>query len=155
MGIEQTMFAGRFGQYVRDRHEPRAAQDSAEIPYPLPQETRDVITHHLIPLGLLARADGDIAAAERKAMVDHAIAMLAKNGHPVSDAQMGGLTDYVAGFRPSLMQLDPALHRIEREDADTKIAFLSAARAVANADGKITDGEARLLDEMKLEFARA
>jgi len=155
MGIEQTMFAGRFGQYVRDKHEPRIAQDSTEIPYPLSQETRDIITHHLIPLGLLARADGDIASAEQKAMIDHAVAMLAKSGHSVSGDEMGKLKDYIAGFRPSLMQLDPALHRIEREDADTKIAFLGAARAVANADGKITDGEARLLDELKLEFAKA
>ena len=155
MGIEQTMFAGRFGQYVRVKHEPRTAQDSSEVPYPLSQETRDVITHHLIPLALLARADGDIAAAEQKAMLDHAVAMLAKSGHPISDADMNKLKDYIAGFRPALMQLDPALHRLEREDADTKIAFLGAARAVANADGKITDGEARLLDELKLEFAKA
>ena len=155
MGIEQTMFAGRFGQYVRDKHEPRTAQDSSEVPYPLSQETRDVITHHLIPLALLARADGDIAAAEQKAMLDHAVAMLAKSGHPISDADMNKLKDYIAGFRPALMQLDPALHRLEREDADTKIAFLGAARAVANADGKITDGEGRLLDELKLEFAKA
>ena len=155
MGIEQTMFAGRFGGYVRERCEARPAQDSAEIPYPLPQDTRDVITHHLIPLALLARADGDVASAEQKAMLDHAIVMLAKSGRPVSDGDTGKLKDYIAGFRPSLMQLDPALHRIEREDADTKIAFLGAARAVANADGKITDGEARLLDELKLEFAKA
>ena len=155
MGIEQTMFAGRFGQYVRDRHEPRAAQDSAEIPYPLPQETRDVITHHLIPLGLLARADGAIATAEQKAMLDHAVAMLAKSGHPASDADTGKLKDYIAGFRPTLMQLDPALHRIEREDADTKIAFLGAARAVVMADGRVDAAEARLLDELKLEFAKA
>jgi hypothetical protein len=155
MGIEQTMFAGRFGQYVRDRHGPRTALDSAEIPYPLPQETRDVITHHLIPLGLLARADGDIAAAEQKAMCDHAVAMLAKSGHPASDADMSKLKNYIAGFRPSLMQLDPALHRLEREDADTKIAFLGAARAVVMADGKVDAAEARLLDELKLEFAKA
>ncbi|HSM94962.1 MAG TPA: TerB family tellurite resistance protein [Rhizomicrobium sp.] len=155
MGIEQTMFAGRFGGYVRERREARPAQDCAEIPYPLPQETRDVIAHHLIPLALLARADGDTAAAEQKVMLDHAAAMLTRSGHPVSDADRGKLRDYVAGFRPSLMQLDPALHRIEREDADTKIAFLGAARAIANADGRITDGEARLLDELKLEFARA
>jgi hypothetical protein len=155
MGIEQTMFAGRFGQYVRDRHEPRAAQDFAEIPYPLPQETRDVITHHLIPLALLARADGDVAAAEQKAMLDHALATLANAGHPVVDADLGKLKDYIAGFRPTLMQLDPALHRLEREDADSKIAFLGAARAVVMADGRIDPAEARLLDELKLEFARA
>lgn len=155
MGIEQTMFAGRFGQYVRDRHEPRIAQDSAEIAYPLPQQTRDIIAHHLIPLCLLARADGDVAAAEQTAMADHAVAMLAKAGHPLSDADLGKLKDYIASFRPSLTQLDPALHRIEREDADTKIAFLGAARAVVMADGRIDAAEARLLDELKLEFANA
>ena len=154
MGIEQTMFAGRFGQYVRDKHETRTAQDSAEIPYPLPQETRDIIAHHLIPLALLARADGDIAAAEQKAMVDHAVATLAKAGHPVADADLGKLKDYIAGFRPTLMQLDPALHRLEREDNDSKIAFLGAARAVVMADGRTDAAEARLLDELKLEFAR-
>lgn len=155
MGMEQTMFAGRFGQYVRERHEPQAAQAAAEIPYPLSQETRDVITHHLIPLALLARADGDIASAERKAMLDHAIALLAKSGHPVSDTDLGKLKYYLAGFRPSLMQLDPALHRLEREDADSKIAFLGAVRAVVMADGRIDPAEARLLDELKLEFAKA
>jgi len=154
MGIEQTMFAGRFGEYVRDRHEPRMAQDSAEMPYPLPQETRDIIAHHLIPLALLARADGDIASAEQKAMVDHAVATLAKAGHPVADADLGKLKDYIAGFRPTLMQLDPALHRLEREDNDSKIAFLGAARAVVMADGRTDPAEARLLDELKLEFAR-
>ncbi len=155
MGIEQTMLAGRFGDYVRDRHEPRAAQDSAEIPYPLSQETRDVITHHLIPLALLARADGEIATAEQKAMLDHAAAMLAQSGHPVNEAGMGKLKDYIAGFRPTLMQLDPALHRLERETTDNKIAFLGAARAVVMADGRVDAAEARLLDELKLEFAKA
>ena len=86
---------------------------------------------------------------------DHAIALLAKAGHPVSDADMGKLNDYVAGLRPSLMQLDPALHRIEREDADCKNAFVTAGRAVANADGRITAEESRLLDALKLEFAKA
>jgi hypothetical protein len=81
--------------------------------------------------------------------------MLVKSGHPVSDADIGKLKDYVASLRPSLMQLDPALHRIEREDADTKIAFLGAARAVVMADGKLDAAEARLLDELKLEFAKA
>jgi hypothetical protein len=155
MGIEQTIFAGRFSQYVRDRHEPRAAQDSAEIPYPLPQETRDIITHHLIPLALLARADGDIASAEQKAMLDHAIVLLANAGHPVSDVDLGKLKDYITSLRPSLMQLDPALQRLEREDTDTKIAFLGAARAVVMADGRTDPAEARLLDELKLEFAKA
>jgi hypothetical protein len=155
MGIEQTILAGRFGQYVRDKHMPCAAQDTPEIPFPLGQDMRETINHHLIPLALLARADGDVAGVERKIMYDHAAALLAKAGHPVSDADMDKLKDYIAGLRPSLLQLDPALHRLEREDAAGKIAFVMATRALVNADGKITADEAHMLDALKLEFAKA
>ena len=155
MGIEQTMFSGRFGQYVRDRHERCGVPPAPETPYPLPQETRETIAHHLIPLALLARADGGVAEAEQKAMCDYAVAMLAAAGHPVGDADLADLQDYIAGFRPTLMQLDPALHRLEEETTDKKIAFLGAARAVVMSDGRVDAAEARLLDELKLEFAKA
>ena len=155
MGIEQTMFSGRFGQYVRDRHEPCVAPPTPETPTPLPQETRETIAHHLIPLALLARTDGSVAEAEQKAMLDHAVAMLAAAGHPVGEADLAKLKAYIMGFRPTLMQLDPALHRLEQETTDNKIAFLGAARAVVMADGRLDTAEARLLDELKLEFAKA
>jgi hypothetical protein len=155
MGIEQTMFSGRFGQYVRDRHEPCVAPPAPETPTPLPQETRETIAHHLIPLALLARTDGSVAEAEQKAMLDHAVAVLAAAGHPVGEADLAKLKAYIMGFRPTLMQLDPALHRLEQETTDNKIAFLGAARAVVMADGRLDTAEARLLDELKLEFAKA
>jgi tellurite resistance protein len=154
MGIEQTMFSGRFGQYVRDRHEPCTAAPVPETPWPLPQETREAIAHHLIPLALLARADGGESEAEQMIMLEHVVAMLTKTGHAVTDLDKAKLKTYIAGFRPSLMQLDPALHRLDHEDADTKIAFLGAARAVVMADGRTDPAEARLLDELKLEFAK-
>lgn len=153
MGMGQTTFAGRLGQYVRDKHVPHQAP--AEMPFPLSQEMRDAINHHLIPLALLACADGYVAAAERQAIVHHALILLEKIGYPVTTDELHKLMDYVSYLNPSLMQLDPALHRLEREDADSKIAFLGAVRAVAMADGRIDPAEARLLDELKLEFAKA
>jgi hypothetical protein len=89
------------------------------------------------------------------AMLDHAVAMLAAAGHPVGEADLAKLKAYIMGFRPTLMQLDPALHRLEQETTDNKIAFLGAARAVVMADGRLDTAEARLLDELKLEFAKA
>ena|SRR5512146_1816510 len=154
MGSAQAVFSNQFGQFVRDHHEPPAGE-MPEVPYPLAQATRAAIAHHLIPLALLARADGEESAVEQRAILDHAGAMLAKAGHALSDADRAKLGDYIAGFRPSLMQLDSALHRLEAEDADTKIAFLGAARAVVMADGRLDPAEARRLDRLKLEFASA
>lgn len=153
--MSSGVLVGSFAQYVRERHQPRPAQDSPETPYPLSQETREAISHHLIPLTLLARADGDENAVEQKVILDHVVTVLTKTGHTVGDADREKLKDYIADFRPGLMQLDPALHRLDREDSDTKIAFLGAARAVVLADGHTDPAEARLLDELKLEFARA
>lgn len=155
MGIEQTLFSGRFGQYVRDRHEPCEEPIAPEAVYPLAQETREILTPHLIPLALLARADGSVAETEQNVMFDHAMAVLAAAGHPVAEADGAKLRDLIAGFRPTLLQLDPALHRLDRESTGSKIAFLTAARAIVLADGRVDAAEARLLDELKLEFAKA
>ena len=152
--MSSGVLVGRFGPFVRDYHEPRPVQTSPETPYPLPQETREAIAHHLIPLALLARADGDECAAEQQAILDHVVALLTKTGHAVSDADKAKLKDYIAGFQPTLMQLDPALHRLDHEDTDSKIAFLGAARAVVMADGRTDPAEAHLLEELKLEFAK-
>ena len=152
--MSSGVLVGRFGQYVRDHHREPVTAPAPEATYPLPQETREAISHHLIPLALLARADGNADAAEQAAILDHLVAVLTKTGHAVGDADRTKLKDYIAGFRPSLMQLDPALHRLDREDSDSKIAFLGAARAVVMADGRTDPAEARLLDELKLEFAK-
>ncbi|MGN6516893.1 MAG: TerB family tellurite resistance protein [Rhizomicrobium sp.] len=152
MASGQTEFSSRFGQFVRDHHAPRPAQETA---YPLSQASREIVAHHLILLALLARADGEESAIERKAILDHILAMLARNGRAAGDSDREKLDAYIAGFHPSLMQLDPALRRLEAENAETKIAFLEAARAVVMADGKLDPAEARRLDRLKLEFAKA
>jgi hypothetical protein len=155
MSNEETALAGRFGQFVRERHAAPSSSSAPEIDYPLAQDTRELIAHHLIPLALLARSDGDYAASEQTIMANHAAAILSKSGHALNDTDKAKLGSYIAGFRPTLMQLDPSLHRLDHETTENKIAFLDASRALVNADGKIDPAEARLMDELKLEFAKA
>lgn len=148
------ILVGRFGQFVRDYNEDAPPVQAPEPDFALPQDVRETISHHIIPLVLLARADGNEDSGEQKAICDHAIAILAKAGKTISDAQADALKAYIANLRPSLMQLDPALRKLEKETPDAMIALLAAARAVVMADGRIDPAEARLLDELKLELAK-
>ncbi|HEY2033490.1 MAG TPA: TerB family tellurite resistance protein [Rhizomicrobium sp.] len=149
------ILVGRFGQFVREYNDTPVSVEMAEPAFPLDQDVREAIAHHLIPLALLARSDGDEADSEIAAIHEHLIVVLTNAGKSMSDDHKTVLKSYIAEYRPSLAQLDPALRRLEKENADTMIALLAAARAVVMADGRIDPAEARLLDELKLELAKA
>ena len=150
------VLVGRFGPFVRERHDPPAVMDE-----PAPAFSEDLqglhrdYAHHIIPLLLLSRSDGDSAAAEQKVVVDHCLALARAAGHPASEKEALALTKYVAGFRPTLLQLDPALHRLEHEPPERVAAFLAAVQAVIGADGETRPEEARFLANLKQEFAVA
>jgi len=147
------VLVGRFGAFVREQHDTAA---SAPAPAPFPdalQAEREVIAHHLIPLALMARADGDYTVSERRVIVEHCMSLLERVGVKPSAADRDTLENYVAGFRPSLMQLDPALKRLEHESAESLSALLSAAKNLMEADGKLDPAEAKLLDELRVQLA--
>jgi hypothetical protein len=150
------VLVGRFGPFVRERHDPPTVMEG-----PRPAFSEDLqglhrdYAHHIIPLSLLSRADGDAAAAEQKVIVDHCLALARVAGHPASDKEAGALTKYVACFRPTLLQLDPALHRLEHEPPERIAAFLAAVQAVIEADGVTRPEEARFLANLRQEFANA
>jgi tellurite resistance protein len=149
------LLVGRFGQFVREQHEAPALEAGPEVPFPDDlARLRGVVSHHVIPLALLARADGDFAQSERQAILDHCLALLEDNGTPASDADRAALEDYIATFRPSLMQLDPALKRLEREPPETVAAMFAAATAVIEADGRCDPAQARLIAEMREELSK-
>lgn len=151
--MDYGVLVGRFGEFVRDRHEP-ATQAAAPAPFPETlQAEREIIAHHLIPLALLARADGEYAQSEQRVIADHCIALLERIGVKPSTSDRTTLENYLAVFRPSLLQLDPALRRLEKESSGSIAALLCAARKVMDADGKIDAAEARLLDELRAELA--
>jgi tellurite resistance protein len=148
------LLVGRFGSFVRERHDAIVSEAPEEIAEPLAHE-RQMIAHHMIPLALLARSDGNTDVAEQTAMLDHALAVLAAKGETIGDSDRAALKSYVAALRPSLVQLDPALKRLEQETPQEIAGLLEAARKVMEADGKIDPAEAHLLDALKTELAKA
>ncbi len=146
----------RFGDFVRERHEP--ASTAVEPPRSFPdslQAEREVIAHHLIPLVLLSRADGEYAESEQRVIVDHCLSLLERIGVRPSSADRSTLEKYVSTFRPTLVQLDPALKQLERETAQALAAFLGAARNVVDADGRIDAAEMKLLDDLRAQVGGA
>jgi len=125
----------------------------AEIAEPLAHE-REIIAYHMILLALLARNDGNSDVGEQAEMFDHAIAVLKMKGETVAEADCAVLKIYVAGLRWSLIQLDPALKRLEHESPEIIAALLTATKKVVMADGTIDAAEARLLDELQLELSK-
>jgi tellurite resistance protein len=146
----------RFGGFVRERND--AAPAAAEAPRPFPDSLlaeREIIAHHLIPLALLSRSDGEYAESEQRVIVDHCLGLLERIGVRPSGADRATLEKYVASFRPTLMQLDPALKRLEKESAEALAAFMCAARKVVEADGRSDPAEMKLLDELRAEITHA
>ena len=140
----------RFGVFVRERHEPGPTAAEPQRPFPDSlQAEREIIAHHLIPLVLLSRADGDYAESEQRVIVDHCLSLLERIGVRASSADRSTLEKYVSTYRPTLVQLDPALKRLERETAEALAAFLCAARNVVDADGQIDAAEIKLLDDLR------
>jgi hypothetical protein len=145
----------RFGDFVRAQHDV-VPNSVAQLPFPdALQAEREIIAHHLIPLTLLARADGEYAEAERRVVVDHCLSLLERIGVRPSAADRATLENYVATFRPSLVQLAPALKRLEQEQADAIAALLCAAKRVMEADGQCDPAEVKLLDGLRAELASA
>jgi hypothetical protein len=148
------LLVGRFGSFVR---ETRASQEDSAPPPPFPDglnHLRDAVGHHLIPLVLIARSDGDFEPRERDVIVTHCITFARNQGLELDGSGTIEFVQYVESYRPSLMQLDPALSRLERGDHDEMAVLVAAARAVIEADGVIRPEEARFLDQLSEEIGR-
>lgn len=141
----------RFGDFVREQYvetsEPAPAVEA--FPDHL-AHWREAFGHHLVLLGLLARADGEFAPAEQDAIWKYG---LSRAGNP-SDSERRSLRDYIAGFRPSLMQLTPALKRLEHDSAADIAALLEAAQSVVDADGERRAEEVKFLAAMRGDLAQ-
>ncbi len=144
------VLVGRFGQFVRTRHDAPAEDAAPDTAFPADlARLREAVAHHVIPLALLSRADGDFAQSERDAIMAHCLTLL---GDGASEQDRAALQDYIANARPSLMQLDPALTRLEHDSPAAIAAMLAAAEAVMNADGQCDPAEAKLIAEMRAEL---
>ena len=148
------LLVGRFGTFVRETHVPQG--DSTPVP-PFPaslNHLRDAVGHHLIPLVLIARSDGEFEPRERDAIVTHCVTLAGIKGLELDSSDTVEFVEYVESYRPSLMQLDPALKRLEHGSHGELAALVAAARAVVEADGVIRPEETRFLDQLNEELKR-
>jgi uncharacterized membrane protein YebE (DUF533 family) len=148
------LLVGRFGSFVRETHVPQA--DSTPLP-PFPDSLnhlREAVGHHLIPLVLIARSDGDFEQREREVIVTHCVTFARSRGLELDGAGTIEFVEYIESYRPNLVQLDPALTRLERGSHDEMVALVAAARAVIEADGVVRPEETRFLDQLNEELGR-
>src|SRR5215467_2155375 len=108
------LLVGRFGTFIRDTHTPMPARPS-ESPFPSHlNQLREKVGHHLIPLVLIARSDRAFLDSEREVIVMHCLAVASDSGLALDGSERKLLDVYVDGFHPTLLQLEPALHRLGR-----------------------------------------
>ena len=145
----------RFGAFVREYHAPPDVRPP-ETPFPdTLSHLREHVSHHLIPLVLIARSDpGPLVDAERDVIVVHCLDLARSTGLAFSGDEHEILDEYVADFHPSLAQLEPALHRLSGCDHAEVVALIKAARAVILADGVTTPEETKLLAELEAELGK-
>lgn len=142
------ILVGRFGAFVREAH---VVVVDDHQPEEFPNDLnmlREAIAHHLIPLMLLARSDGEFAPQERDVVVAHCIDQARRRGIEVDSGRASLFSDYVSSYRPTLMQLDPALARLTHSAHEEVLNLVCAAQAVIEADGVVRPEEAKLLAEL-------
>jgi hypothetical protein len=150
----------RFGDHIRDSYnsyELDAELDETAVvvaeafPADL-RHIRDHVAHHLIPLVLLARSDSDFDRQECTVIVEHCVSIARRRGAEFSDDHRGSFADYVFMFRPSLLQLDPALSALVHAPHEEIGELMRAAHDVILADGATRPEELRFFAELHADL---
>ena len=147
------LLVNHFGDFVRRNHVAPAAPPTSEIQLDAVQRVRELCGHHIIPLALLSRADGESAPSERAAIANHCGWLLKHSGQPASAAERTALETYLESVQPTLVQLDLALKKIEREPKERITALFAAAINVVEADGRRDPAELKFLGKLSSELA--
>lgn len=140
-----------FADLVRMRRGPVAEDRAPAGPddfSPALRRLRGRLAHHLIPLALMARADGEFAAAEREIIVAHCANIAA-----LTPDERAMIDDYLCKSQPSLVQMEHALRHLDAEDAHNIEALIDTVERLIACDGRIDPGELRLLEHMRRELA--
>ncbi len=142
-----------FGNFVREIHVPIEAIE-AQVGFPEDlHDFRDAVGHHLILLLLLARTDRDFAQCEEETIITHCVAFARLRGVACNEARTAAFREYATSFRPSLMQLDPALARLSKCDHGEFEALVDAAHALVAADGVSRPEEVKFLSRLKSDLS--
>jgi hypothetical protein len=150
----------RFGAHIRNSYssyeldaDVHTQADKADQEFPADlRSMRDSVAHHLILLVLLARSDNDFDHRERDVIVEHCIAVARRRGIALTDDHNGQFAEYVSAFRPSLIQLDPALSALIHAPHQEVGELMRAAQNVIAADGVTRSEELHFIAELNADL---
>jgi hypothetical protein len=151
------LLVSRFDTFIRESH-PTQDRDNPGGPAgeAFPDELahlREAVSHHLIPLVLLARADREFSPLERDVIVAHCSKVASRQGLEIGGAHTAILSDYISSFAPTTAQLNPALHRLARCSHDEIVELVGAAKAVVEADGLHRVPEVKFFEALSNDLA--
>ena len=149
------MLVERFGGFLADKAPP-AAQEHTHSAESFPNSlvrVREAFGHHLIPLLLLASADGESLLAERTTILRYCLNRARSMGVGLSFDEKAALSDYVNEFKPSLAQLSPALKKLHHDSKASMGELIVAAQAVVDADGVRRATEVKFLENLSRDLA--
>jgi tellurite resistance protein len=147
------LLVGRFGDFVGELAPPEQQDTASEDRFPAGLgRVRETFGHHIVPLLLLAKSDGEIALVEREAILSYCVVLSKSAGVPLTALERAALSDYLREFRPTQAQLKPALKRLHHENKDGILALVEAAHAVVDADGICRMSEVEFLTALKKDL---
>src|SRR5215470_7610198 len=147
------LLVDRFGVFVADKAKHDAISHPEEAFPNTLIRVRDAFGHHLIPLLLLASADGECAMSERTVILRYCLDRARSTGMGLSFDEKVALSDYVNEFRPSRAQLTPAVKRLHSDTKTSMAELISAAQAVVDADGVRRALEVKFLEDLSRDLA--
>src|SRR5689334_10493832 len=109
------MLVGRFGAFLEEQTPPQAASEAVEAFSDDLRRVRQELNHHVIPLLMLARCDGETAELERAAIILHCRGCFQEDGIDLAPEEEAALEIYLREFRPTRVQLDWAVKLLVQE----------------------------------------
>jgi len=148
------LLVGRFGMFLQEfvPPEPNLAAAHESFPSDLIR-VREAFNHHLIPLVLLARSDGEAVTPERQVILRYCQKRAKDADITLTLDETAALSDYLRDFKPTRAQLSSAIKRFEHDSKADIAALLATAQSVVEADGEIRPREVRFLAELNRDLA--
>jgi len=145
-------FIERLASFVRGlpNAEPMQQTSAARAGVTLPLEE---LGHHIVILGLVARADDHVHSKERQVIYRYCLDRAEKAGRTLTGSEKQAVQDYVSAFYPPLSLLDEAVERLKSDSKAELEALLDAAHEVIAADHVYRIDEISFLVTLKRELA--
>jgi tellurite resistance protein len=148
------LLVGRFGEFLSEPAPPAPKNPPAPVSFPADlTRLRDAFNHHIIPLALLARSDGEAVMPERLVILRYCQKRAKNADAALTLDEVAALGDYLRDFKPTRGQLASAIKRLEHDSKADIADLIAAAQGVVDADGERRPREVQFLAELSRDLA--